>query len=178
MGARRAAGVLISVAVLALAGCDGGDLTGEGKLCELVPAEQVQELLDVELGSVTGTVGKGVPPSGDCTYGLDDPSAYVLMTVFSRSTDPTTPYERITHLFEDLDGQVLDFQRVEGLGEAAGFGPTEHWDGSNLNVVFMLPTGGPAELRIFSGEQLDRKPTLEQLRPIAEKILAGYAGGK
>lgn len=69
---------------------------------------------------------------------------------------------------------MAEYEQVDGLGAAAGFGPAEFTDDMQLNVVFDLPEKKIGELRIYTGEEFDGKATLQQLRPIAEKLIAGY----
>ncbi|MQA61649.1 MAG: hypothetical protein GEU86_09150 [Actinophytocola sp.] len=73
--------------------------------------------------------------------------------------------------FTDVAGEVVDYQRVAGLGEMAGFGPDvapAGRDGSVLSVIF---SANRARLLLTVETLPDAE--LAQLKPIAVELLAG-----
>lgn len=186
------AGALTITAAVLLAGCSGGEVevtTTEDKadggpggvsgarLCELVPQELVQDLLEDDIAAVDAKVsGSGEVATALCLYrtqgGLATYAVQSTLTV-SKFADDRAAQERLDMMFEDLDDKPLKFERIDGLGDAAGFGPTAHEGYHQFSVIFPMDGSESGVLKVYTGVQYQGTPTAADLRPIAERIVQG-----
>lgn len=188
----------LSVLALALAACspdDSGDSADAGdedsasvladlsadEFCALLPAETIERALGVAVEGSEG-VERGRAPvmrtpyflSRECDYdtgGLLPAPATHLTTEWDEDDTDTDVLDRA---FTDIvDETVGDYEDVPDLGVVAGFGPNAMLDqidvaSARLEVVLRA---GDERLRL--SVTTTGRATLDQLRPLAEELVAG-----
>jgi hypothetical protein len=182
----RIRGSILLGSALLLAACTsavdgaGTDNVLEGlggqRLCELLPKETVEQKLGVVIadakGSEIGVIGRR------CSYSVDfdtlGPEEEVpRITIGLEDNYRETVDDILDYTFADDPAarpmKVTDYQRVDGLGEAAGYGfePSSGAAESQLAVVFAVGE----ELLNFEVQATPPTP-LEKLQPLATELLA------
>lgn len=153
---------------------NGTDLTG-AELCEMVPTTEIEERFELEIGeltplrislrTVTGAscgyhengAGRGVPPAVQT-------GVHIVRVDGLSSLDFT---------FGGFD-EKGQYQEVTDLGDAAGFGPVP-LNGPHGGQMLAVVTNGDGESRTIT-VKVNQQTTVEQTRPIAERLLAGLDG--
>ena len=171
----------------------GGETTGEqasgplagldgDTLCGLVDKATVEALVGEEIVDQLGGIN---PPeqrsSVICDYltrsfaeaDNDDLAAAPKMTVkvtAARDGDGTAE-EALDAYLTNLDGEVLAFQPVDGLGAAAGFAGSEFEPlGGGSQLAAIIEVDG-ALVEVVA--KLEPTGTLDQLRPVADELVKG-----
>jgi hypothetical protein len=150
------------------------------RLCELLPDDTIEQTLDVVVKKAGGRQS-GRPPilSKTCRYSLEFSLQEVetlppAVTTNLKQTGDKSVDEVLERAFTDLVDEnkpVTPFERVEGLGEGAGYGDAPLLAGqelpeSQLVVVF---TAGDEQLSF--DVTVTPKTPLEKLTPLAEDLL-------
>jgi hypothetical protein len=149
------------------------------RLCELLPNDAVEQALDVKVNE-TSSRETGRPPflSMTCTYDLEfelmeveilPPSVRIdVGQIRDKGVDELLD-DAFTDLIDD-SRPVGDYERVDGLGEGAGYGadPTHGGalDQSQLVVIFKV---GDEVLR--SVVAVSPQTPLDQMKPLATDLL-------
>lgn len=188
MAAKR---VAVSIAcLLGLTGCtsaDGGSggtgdlqspiksLSGD-ELCRMLPLKLVERQFDdVEFRRPEGRVDGRLPnPSPSCYYGG---VGLGLTTRVDTTLRPLGVQGNLdlafTEVDADLNEEVLEYERVDGLGAAAGYGPVPLGMASNHLVVIFEVRHGHYELKLTASAELEQlKPLAEALVPRAQSALS------
>lgn len=182
MAARRVA--LAFACLLGLIGCssaDGGSggagdtqspiesLSGDD-LCRMLPLKLVERQFDdVEFRRTEGRVDGRLPnPSPSCYYGGD---VLGLTTRVDTTLRPLGVQGNLdlafTEVDTDLNEEVIEYERVEGLGAAAGYGPVPLGMASNHLVVIFEVGHDHYELKLRTSAEAK----LKQLKPLAEVLV-------
>lgn len=174
-------------------GGDGGSGGGDGgsqrqtalegltpqRLCELLPNDSVEQALGVVVKKAEGDEA-GRPPilSKTCRYSIDfeltdvEGASVPMVTTDVQQTLDKSVDEVLDRAFTDVTADnepVRDYERVDGIGEGAGYGMDPLLDGSvkqtQLVVVF---TVGEERFQLDIGVSPDAE--LDQLRPLATEL--------
>lgn len=150
------------------------------RLCALLPDDTIEQTLDVVVTESKGRES-GRPPilNKTCRYRLEFELADVevlppdVTTGVAQTRDKGVD-ELLDRAFTDLadeSEQVKPYERVDGLGEGAGYGdnPFLESDLPESQLVVVFTAGG--ERFIFDVTVSPRTP-LDQLTPLATELLA------
>lgn len=152
------------------------------RLCELLPDDTIEQTLDVVVEKAGGRQS-GRPPilSKTCRYSLEFtlqevetlPPAVTtnLKQTRDKSVDEVLDYAFTDHL--DENKHVTPFERVDRLGEGAGYGDAPLLAGQQLpqsQLVVVFTAGGE---RLSFDVTITPKTPLEKLIPLAEDLLTG-----
>jgi hypothetical protein len=150
---------------------NGADLSG-AELCEMVPQKFVRDNLEIAITRTKPWDRDKEPVTiASCRYETAaEPSAEEVSVDVSIWPGRVNAKDRVKLTFNGLTGQPRGkYEEVDGLGDAAGFGPMHE-----IPDVYMLEVVTTYEdayrnidVKVFSPEP----PTLDQLRPIAERVL-------
>jgi hypothetical protein len=150
------------------------------RLCELLPDDTIEQTLDVVVRKAGGRQS-GRPPilSKTCRYSLEFSLQEVetlppAVTTNLKQTRDKSVDEVLDYAFTDLADEnkhVTPFERVEGLGEGAGYGDTPLLAGNQLpesQLVVVFTAGGE---RLVFDVTVSPKTPVEKLTPLAEDLL-------
>lgn len=185
-GSLIAAG-LAAVAVL-LTGCsDNPPPDSEGAalsklsgddMCGLLPKPDVEQAFADKVTKVKGdSMAKAPFTIVSCRYAIEFELMEVETLPPSVNTKVSMGYRKknlqqsMDKAFTDLDDKVVDYEQVDGLGTAAGFGPDAMLEDLGGHVLVVLFDAGGESYKLEVGAS--PKATLDQLKPLAEKLLAG-----
>lgn len=159
-----------------LAGLDGD------KLCAMVDRATIEEQFHEPIRDTLGGVN---PPeqrgSVVCDYVTEsllesdvediDEALSISVKVTDVSDKATTVEEALDAYLVDSDGKTVDYERVDGLGDAAGYAGSELGVRLDENqLVAILEVDGAFIEVVASSEPVG---TLDQLRPIADELVKG-----
>lgn len=150
---------------------NGEDLSG-ADVCELVPQKFVADHLQVE---ITGTRAwdrdKKPVTIAACRYEMSDrPSQWEASVEVSIWPGRVNAKDRVKTNFTGYTGEnASEYEEVNGLGDAAGFGPLHEIP--NLYGLEVVSAYDDAYRSIDVNVSSPKPPTLEQMRPIAERML-------
>lgn len=191
---RLRSGVSACAAVLLLAACTPPGQSGLGSLalfrplaelsvdemCPLVKKQTIETAFGVTVIDALGDeLGRGALRGVICRYRADTAngdyaaSAGAPLRILT-SIDVDFHRDAPTALdesFTDVAGKVVDYQRVAGLGEMAGFGPDVAPGGREGSVLAVVFSANHA--RMVLTVQATHGVELAQLEPIAAELLAG-----
>lgn len=154
------------------------------RLCELLPSGTIEETLDVVVNEAKGRQS-GRPPILDktCRYELEFALADVetlppAVTTGVQQTRDKSVDEVLDRAFTDLseeNDKVTPYERVDGLGEGAGYGdnPLLGADLPESQLVVVFTAGG--ERFVFDVTVSPRTP-LEKVTPLATGLLTALEG--
>lgn len=162
----------------------GPDGISGAKLCELVQQDLVQDQIEADLVAVEAFVYRpGSDSAASCQYRtkehpvLPDYAITTYLTV-GEITGEYDPRAILAGAYGNLRGE-REFEPIDGLGDAAGFGPgPQEGDPPELTVIFRRSGSKRAQLLVRTGEQFTGEPTAETLKPIAEQIVDGLAADR
>jgi hypothetical protein len=153
----------------------GENLTG-AQVCEMVPRKFVQDRLGITMtDSRPWDRDKKPVTIAACRYGMaDTPDGEVSVEV-SIWPGRVDAKERVKLFFTGLAGERenAEYEEVDGLGDAAAFGPRGV---PNVYALEVVTAYEDAYRDISVGVSSPEPPTIEQLRPIAERVLAELDG--
>lgn len=178
----------LAVVGLLLSGCgDDGPPEPEGAalsklsgddMCGLLPKSDVEQAFQDKVTKVKGdSMAKAPFTIVSCHYGVEfelmevetlPPSVDTKVSMGYRKKDTQ---QSLDQAFRDLDDKVVDYQPVDGVGTAAGFGPNAMLEDLGGHVLVVLFDAGGESYKLEVGAS--PKGTLDQLKPLAEKVLAG-----
>lgn len=150
-------------------------LTGD-QFCRMLPKESVEKQFpDMESLSIEGKVdGRGITRATHCHYngGID----LALISSVSRSiprSASSSAEDQLDSKFSDLDGKVISYKRIDGLGAAAGYGGPVGARDAELVVIFDIGSERyELELTALSKARLGQlKPLVEELLPRVQNVL-------
>lgn len=156
------------------------DLTPD-RLCELLPTDAIEQALDVAVTDAEGAES-GRPPilSSRCRYGVEftleevDLLPPALTTSVGQTLDKSVD-EVLDDAFTDLVDEsepVRDYERVDGLGEGAGYG-NDPLHGGNLDESLLVVVFTAGDERFQFDINVSPRTPLEQLKPLAVELLTG-----
>jgi hypothetical protein len=153
---------------------NGENLTG-AQVCEMVPSNVVRDLLEVR---ITGTNpwdrDKKPVTIAECQYEMADPDEGVGVGV-SIWPGNVRAKDLVKMHFTGYAGErPAEYEEVDGLGDAAGFGPTNTLP--NLYTLGVVTTYENTYRVIDVNVTRSKPPTLAQVRPIAERVLEKLDG--
>lgn len=195
-----ARGTVLLASVLLLGACsdsgsDGAGDAGTGlpkqdtaleglaadRLCELLPNDAIERALDVTVTD-TNTRETGKPPflSKTCTYDLEFELAEVDLLPPAVTTNVGQVRDKgvdelLDDAFTDLVDEskpVGDYERVEGLGDGAGYGK-EAMNGGELDQSLLVVVFTSGDERLKFDITVSPQTPLEQLKPLATDLLKG-----
>lgn len=174
----------VGVVCLALAACSSGGSSSVGEdgetkpgslaeltpsqMCEFLPTATVEKAYDVTIAETKGDeIGRVPVRSVSCDYS-EEGIGFEFETSVELTHDESAQ-KSLDQEFTDLDDKVVDYQRVDGLGEPAGYGPDaklEEFGGDVLAVVIRLD----GEMVMVTLEVKRDDGGLEQLKPLATAL--------
>jgi hypothetical protein len=158
------------------------DLTPE-RLCELLPDDAIKQALDLDVKDTKGTkIGRPPILIKTCRYSVEFALAEVdtlppaVTTGVGQIRDKSVD-EVLDDAFTDITDEskpVGDYERVDGLGDDAGYG-TGPLGGGTLDesLLVVVFTAGDEQFKLDL--TVSPKTPLEQLKPLATDLLTGLA---
>lgn len=148
------------------------------EMCGLLPKADVEGAFADKVTEVAGRRMAKMPFTiVSCHYGIEFELMEVETLPPGVDTQVSLGYRKkdtqqsLDQAFKDLDDKVVDYQQVDGLGTAAAFGRNAmHEDLGGHVLVVLFDAGGESYKLEVSASP---KATLDQLKPLAEKLLAG-----
>jgi hypothetical protein len=150
------------------------------RLCELLPDDTIEQTLDVVVKKAGGRQS-GRPPilSKTCRYSLEFTLQEVAtlppaVTTNLKQTRDKGVDEVLDYAFTDLADEnkhVTPFERVEGLGEGAGYGDVPLLAGQELPQSQLVVAFTAGRERFSFDVTVSPKTPLEKLSPLAEDLL-------
>lgn len=196
MARRRPAAVALTmrwaapVAILAalLAACSDPAPAGDGErvtldsltgaqVCELVDRATIDKAFGVAISaSLPGNTGSGDERTASCMHtpqapaGQDVDDMFTLSTFVSAAEGGSVTAALAGH-FEDMHGKPVDYQRVDGLGDGAGYADkSKHVRLGEDQLAAVLDVDGKLVEVVLTVEP---KGTAQQLKPVAAELLNG-----
>lgn len=180
MAARRVA--LALACLLGLTACSSADSEPEGTrnpteslsgddLCRMLPLDRVERQFDdVEFFRAEGQEsGRGLDTGISCNYGGGGLSLRTTVRkLLARQTVEAHLDLEFTEVDVDLNEEVIEYERLDGLGAAAGYGQTVPLGlaGNTLAVILIV---GRNQYKVGLSTRPDA--TLEELKPLAEVLV-------
>lgn len=167
----------LAAAGLVLSGCSEDEpvetsealvqLSGR-EMCALLPVRDVKRAFDAKV-ELVGNSKRDTPPQlVSCGYAIHGTSRAADGELPNLNTIVRWPVGN-KDAIDDAFGDAR-YQRVDGLGVAAGFGPGSVFGADGHKLVVLFGAGGE---RYQLGVGLTSTTTLKQLKPLAEKLLTG-----
>ena len=151
------------------------------RLCELLPDDTIEQTLDVVVKKAGGRQS-GKPPilTKTCRYSLEFSLQEVetlppAVTTNLKQTQDKNVDEVLDYAFTDHlgEGKPEPFERVEGLGEGAGYGDTPLLAGQQLPESQLVVVFTAGDERLSFDVTVTPKTPVEKLVPLAEDLLTG-----
>ena len=145
----------------------------DDELCQRVPLEVVNETVPVPFAQAEP--GVGVIPQ--CRYSIEfDPNSSAPRPAVTLMADLVTgdpKPDAVDEEFRDENDQVVAYQRIEGLGDAAGYGPYLRDPGSDTTYLVVLQGIEGGHWQIFAEVKHPDAGgiTVEALRAFADRVL-------
>jgi hypothetical protein len=143
------------------------------QLCALVPLDVVNETVPVPFAEAE----PGVGAIAECRYqtafdpnaGTRGPAITLLADLRSGEPEPTA----LDDEFRDENDRVVDYQRLTGLGDSAGYGPYTRAPGSGSTYLVVLQgiENGYWEVSLEVQRPDAGGITVEALRAFTERVL-------
>ncbi|WP_116948653.1 hypothetical protein [Jiangella endophytica] len=193
----------LAVLVLALASCSSDSGSGSGsasddatpagdeesasvvedlsadEFCALLSAETIEQSLGVVVEGSEGTERGRAPVmrspyflSRECDYSSDLPA---LNTRLSTEWDEDdTDRDVVDRAFTDIVNETVgDYEEVADLGIVAGYGPNAMLDEADVASARLEVVLRAGDERLLLSVYTTGPATLDQLRPLAEELVAG-----
>lgn len=155
------------------------DLTAD-EFCALLPAESIEQALGVVVEGSEGTERGRAPVmrtpyflSRECDYSSGLPALNTRLATEWDEDDTDT--DVLDRAFTDIVNETVgDYEDVPGLGVVAGFGPNPMLataDVATGSLEVVLRAGD--DERLLLSVYTTGRATLDQLRPLAEELIAG-----
>lgn len=137
----------------------------------MLPLKLVERQFDdVEFRRAEGHVsGRGLIAGVSCHYGGDGLGLDTTVRRTSRAIGVQEALDLVfTEVDADLNEELIEYERLDGLGAAAGYGPTVPLGlaGNTLAVIIVV---GQNTYKV--GLRTMPDATLEQLKPLAEVLV-------
>jgi hypothetical protein len=148
------------------------------EVCELVPAADVGEALGIRLTRAkpedinTARLATSVL----CRYqGEPELGSFSMVSVSVELwRAKLAEGDFVKAAFTAADGTPVEYETVDDLGDAAGFGPTPYFRDQYQLTVVNEYSDGHRELTVET--DIGKKPTADQLRRVAEPVLQKLDG--
>lgn len=155
------------------------DLTAD-EFCALLSAETIEQALGVVVEGTEGTERGRAPVmrppyflSRQCDYDTDQLPA--LDTYLATEWDEDdTDTDVLDWAFTDVVNETVgDYEDVPDLGVMAGFGPNAMLEQTDLATARLEVVLRAGDERLLLSVATTGRATLDQLRPLAEELVAG-----
>ncbi|SEE81147.1 hypothetical protein [Jiangella alba] len=191
--------LVLAVAVLAPASCSSGSEPGSGAtpagdeesassvledltaddFCALLPAESVERALGVVVEGSEGTERGRAPVmrtpyflSRECDYSSGLPALNTRLATEWDEDD--TDADVLDRAFTDIVSETVGaYEDVPGLGVAAAFGPNPMLATADVATGTLEVVLRAGDERLLLSVYTTGRATLDQLRPLAEELIAG-----
>ncbi|MGH3759069.1 hypothetical protein [Actinophytocola sp.] len=152
---------------------NGENMTG-AELCKMVPPKFVADLFKITIASTKPDDRNQEPVTiATCEHEAADElfpvAVSVEVSIWPGSEDARDRVEK------KFTGEAVgEYEDVDGLGDAAGFGPWR--DVPDFYVLEVVTEYDDAHRDIAVSVRSQEPPTLRQVRPIAERVLEALDG--